>query len=94
MLDAIEIATVPAVLAIVTLAKDAGMPKKLSPILAVLAGIGLTWMSCLAMGVTFNAVSLTDGIVLGLCASGVYDGARIFSSSSSSETERGKHHSN
>ena len=71
-----QIATVPTVLAVVTLAKDLGLPTRWAPMAAVVTGM----LAQLYMGsITATAwpVSLAAGLMLGLAASGVYDAARI-----------------
>ena len=52
------IATVPAVLALVTLAKDLGMPSRLAPVLALVLGVVLTLLHTLALekGITTHNV--------------------------------------
>lgn len=57
----ITLATAPAVLALVTLARDLGLPTRLA---APLAGTG-----------AYAAVA--DGLLLGLGAAGLYDAARL-----------------
>lgn len=77
------IATVPAVLALVTLAKDLGMPSRLAPVLALVLGVALTLLHTLGLGegiTTHNVYGLiTSGLILGLSASGLYDGAKLIS---------------
>lgn len=71
------LATVPAVIALVTLFKDLGLPSKLSPLLAVVLGVALSVLGALSLGTVANwyeTVSL--GVILGLSAAGLYDGAR------------------
>lgn len=71
------LATVPAVIALVTLFKDLGLPSKLSPLLAVVLGVALSVLGALSLGAVTNwyeTVSL--GVILGLSAAGLYDGAR------------------
>lgn len=75
------IATVPAVLALVTLAKDLGLPSRIAPLLAIVLGVVLTVLQAAAMngGLTtadiFTVIS--SGVILGLSASGLYDGAKL-----------------
>lgn len=72
------IATVPAVLALVTLAKDLGLPRNLSPILAIVLGIGLTILDGLAgRGISNWYQEISVGLILGLSASGLYDSAKL-----------------
>lgn len=78
------IATVPAVLALVTLAKeDLGMPSRLAPVLALVLGVVLTLLHTLSLGegiTTRNVYGLiASGMILGLSASGLYDGSRLIS---------------
>lgn len=71
----------PAIIALVTLAKDLGIPSRLAPLLAVFLGVALTLFDALASGLVLNMPGLLSaigtGIVLGLSASGLYDGASI-----------------
>lgn len=76
------LATIPAIIALVNLSKELGLPPKLSPLLAIVLGILLSLLEAL----TLNSGSLASwyepvslGIILGLSASGLYDGARIIS---------------
>lgn len=75
------IATVPAVLALVTLAKDLGMPSRLAPVLALVLGVVLTLLHTLGLGegITTHTIwgLIASGLILGLSASGVYDGAKL-----------------
>lgn len=77
----ITIATVPAVLALVTLVKGLGMPSRLAPVLALALGVVLTLLHTLSMGdsITTHTIwgLITSGLILGLSASGVYDGAKL-----------------
>lgn len=77
------IATVPAVLALVTLAKDLGMPSRLAPVLALVLGVVLTLLHTLGLGegiTTHNVYGLiTSGMILGLSASGLYDSSKLIS---------------
>lgn len=71
------LATVPAVIALVTLLKDLGLPSKFSPLAAVLLGVALSILGALSLGIITNwyeTVSL--GVILGLSAAGLYDGAK------------------
>ena len=72
-----SIATIPAVIALVTLVKDLGLPSRLSPLLALLLGVALSVFNALAIGpVTDWYGTIAMGLILGLSASGLYDGAR------------------
>ena len=66
----IELATVGSVVAAVNLAKQAGLPKSLNGVLAILFGIAFT---LLVEGIGNVSASIAKGIVLGLGASGAHD---------------------
>lgn len=66
----IELATVGSVVAAVNLAKQAGLPKALNGVLAIILGIAFT---LLVDGVGNVSASIAKGIVLGLGASGAHD---------------------
>ena len=66
----IELATVGSVVAAVNLAKQAGLPKALNGVLAIILGIAFT---LLVEGISNVSTSLAKGIVLGLGASGAHD---------------------
>lgn len=66
----IELATVGSVVAAVNLAKQAGLPKALNGILAIILGIAFT---LLVEGINNVSASIAKGIVLGLGASGAHD---------------------
>lgn len=70
------LATAPAVLALVTLAKDLGVPSKVAPALAVVLGIGLS-VADYSFGGTGVYAAVTSGLTLGLGAAGLYDAAKI-----------------
>lgn len=73
------IATPAAVVAIITVAKDLGLPAKVSPLLAVTAGILLNLLDSAVSGVlTQHTVlaGISQGLILGLTACGVYDIAK------------------
>lgn len=77
------LASVPAVVALVTLLKDLGMPARLGPLAAVLLGVALAALAALgADQPTQWYETLSTGVILGLSASGLYDGARAFGSKS------------
>ena len=70
------LATAPAVLALVTLAKDLGLPTRLAALTAVVLGVGLSVADhALAGSGAYSAVA--TGLLLGLGAAGLYDTARI-----------------
>lgn len=94
----ITLATVPAIIALVTLAKDLGVPSRLAPLLAVFLGVALTLFDALASGLVLDMPGLLSaigtGIILGLSASGLYDGASIIGKKRAQEPEpvtRGDH---
>lgn len=66
----IELATVGSVVAAVNLAKQAGLPKALNGVLAIILGIAFT---LLVEGINNVSASIAKGIVLGLGASGAHD---------------------
>lgn len=70
------LATAPAVLALVTLAKDLGVSPKVAPALAVVLGIGLS-VADYSFGGTGVYSAITSGLTLGLGAAGLYDVAKI-----------------
>lgn len=71
------IATVPAVIALSTIAKDMGFPVRFIPVLAILFGVALQTLQELALGGVGNWYQVVSmGLILGLSASGVYDGAK------------------
>lgn len=73
------IATPAAVVAIITVAKDLGLPAKVSPLLAVAAGILLNLLDSAVSGVLTQHTVLagvSQGLILGLTACGVYDIAK------------------
>lgn len=77
------LATVPAVIALVTLIKDLGLPAKFAPLAAVVLGVALSVLAALSLGSVANwyeTVSL--GVILGLSAAGLYDGARVIGTKS------------
>ena len=78
-MDAVlTIATVPAILALVQLAKDLGLPSKAATVLAVVLGITLNVATTyLATEPWFQAAS--GGLLLGLSAAGLYDVAKVAS---------------
>ena len=70
------LATAPAVLALVQLAKDAGLPTKAAAPLAVVLGVLLAVADHTLAGTgLYSAVS--SGLILGLAAAGLYDAARV-----------------
>lgn len=75
-MSATTLATAPAVLALVTLAKDLGLPTKLSAPLAVLLGVILAVADHALAGSGIYAAA-AGGLLLGLGAAGLYDAARL-----------------
>ena len=67
----ITLATVPAVVALVNLAKAFGISGKWSALLAVTLGVGISLATTYADADVVRTVS--DGLILGLGAAGVYD---------------------
>ena len=64
--------TVPAIVALTNLAKRTGLPSRLAPLVAVLAGVAVACGDAYSTGSGYlDAVA--RGIVLGLTASGLYD---------------------
>lgn len=64
--------TVPAIVALTNLAKRTGLPARLAPLVAVLAGVAVACGDAYSTGSGYlDAVA--RGIVLGLTASGLYD---------------------
>ena len=67
----IEIATVPAVLALVNLLKKAGLPAAAAPVVSLLVGVLAVFAGQHADVAWVKALS--EGLILGLAAAGVYD---------------------
>mgnify|MGYP002741466128 FL=1 len=67
----IEIATVPAVLALVNLLKKAGLPDAAAPVVSLLVGV-LAVLAGQHADVAW-VKALSEGLILGLAAAGVYD---------------------
>ena len=66
------ITSVPAIVALVNLAKGLGLNGKLSALVAVVLGVGLNVATVAAAGsLIFEAAS--QGLLLGLAAAGLYD---------------------
>ena len=79
METAATVATVPAVIALCTIARDLGLPAKVTPVLALLCGVALQALQAVAVdgSLTNWPEVVIQGIILGLGASGVYDGAKV-----------------
>jgi hypothetical protein len=75
------LATIPAVIALVTMAKDLGLPARFSPLVAVGLGVALVLFDGFATATLYDTQTVFQligtGIVLGLGAAGLYDGARV-----------------
>ena len=70
------LATPAAVLALVGLAKDLGLPTRYAALVATLLGVGLSVADHALTGSgVYQAV--VSGLVMGLGAAGLYDGARL-----------------
>ena len=76
-MDAVTaLATAPAVVAMVTLARDLGLPSRLASLAAVVLGVALS-VTDYALAGTGIYASVSSGLVLSLGAAGLYDTARI-----------------
>lgn len=84
------LATAPAVLALVTIAKDQGMSKKLAAPLAVVLGVILAAADH-ALGSSGAYAAVADGLLLGLGAAGLYDAARLASGREPATVADGRH---
>ena len=78
-MDAVQTLMTPlAILAMVTILRDLGLPARLAPLVAIVLGVALSIAAVLfADSPIFGAIA--SGILLALTASGVYDGARLIS---------------
>lgn len=79
------LATIPAIIALVTLAKDLGLRTSFAAILAILLGVALALFDLFAFGtggIETQTILQTigTGIILGLSAAGLYDGAKAIGS--------------
>lgn len=80
------LATAPAVFALVTLAKDLGLPTRLAALTAVVLGVGLSVADhALAGSGAYSAAA--SGLILGLGAAGLYDTARIIAPAAETPSE-------
>lgn len=70
----IEIATVPAVLALVNLLKKAGLPAAAAPVVSLVVGV-LAVFAAQHADIAW-VKTLSEGLILGLAAAGVYDIAK------------------
>lgn len=71
-MNPIILATVPAIVALVNLAKGLGLPTRYASVLAVLLGIGLA-VADQALGALPAYQAASSGLLLGLGAVGLYD---------------------
>lgn len=81
METAVTLASVPAIMALVNLAKPFGVSGKWAALLAVVLGAALSALDAVATGGNLYTATVT-GCVLGLSAAGLYDTAQIASSRS------------
>lgn len=70
------LATAPAVLALVGLAKDMGLPTRYAALVATLLGVGLSVADHALAGTGWYQAA-ASGLIMGLGAAGLYDGARL-----------------
>ena len=68
--------TVPAILGLVTIARDLGVPGKFAPPLAVLFGVGVA-VAEQQLGHLPAFQAGVGGLLVGLAASGVYDASKL-----------------
>ncbi|AVR56291.1 holin [Microbacterium phage Etna] len=87
---AITLASIPAIIAVVTLAKDLGLRSTFAPILAVLLGVAFAIFDLFAGGSVIGTQTVLQavaaGVLLGLSAAGLYDGARAIGSKTPAAT--------
>ncbi|AXH46416.1 holin [Microbacterium phage Redfield] len=87
---AITLASIPAIIAVVTLAKDLGLRSTFAPLLAILLGVAFAIFDLFAGGAVIGTQSILGaislGVILGLSASGLYDGARAIGSKTPAAT--------
>lgn len=78
------VATIPAILALVTLAKRVGLPSRWAIVLAVVLGVALNVADYLwASSGAYQAA--VQGLILGLSAAGLYDVAKTASPSTGAQ---------
>lgn len=70
-LDPAALALVPAVVGLVEIAKQAGLPSRFAPLASIALGVGLSAL----LGSSWQA-SIAQGIVVGLAASGLWSGGQ------------------
>lgn len=71
VLDPAAALAVPVVIGLVEVAKGLGLPPRIAPLASIALGAGLAALS----GLTWQA-ALTQGILIGLAASGLWSGVR------------------
>lgn len=62
---------IPVIVGLVHVTRGLGLKRKWAPVVSMLFGIGLLWMT----GIELNAV-IIQGIIAGLSASGLYSGSK------------------
>ena len=67
----LAVAAIPAVLGVVAAIKQVGLPSRFAPIASILLGIGLVALT----GQPWQA-DITQGILVGLAASGLWSGSK------------------
>ncbi|MFT3877125.1 MAG: hypothetical protein QM708_11990 [Propioniciclava sp.] len=75
-MEPITLLTPAAIIALVTLLRDVGLPPKLAPFAAIGIGVALSAATQL-WGDNTLWQAATHGLQLGLAASGIYDAARL-----------------
>ena len=70
-LTPLVVGAIPVVVGLVQVLKSAGLPSRLAPAGALLVGAALVAIT----GATWQA-SVVQGIIVGLCASGLYSGVK------------------
>jgi len=85
MNTALTLASVPAILALVQLAKSLGLSGKWSALVAVILGVLLN-VATYALGDYGWYQAAASGLILGLSAAGLYDTARIASPTTTTYT--------
>ncbi|AVJ51223.1 holin [Microbacterium phage PuppyEggo] len=88
---AITLASIPAIIAIVTLAKDLGLRSTFAPILAIVVGVAFALFDLFSIGDSVIGTqtilqAIAAGVLLGLSAAGLYDGARAIGSKTPAAT--------
>ncbi|AWN03741.1 holin [Microbacterium phage Martin] len=87
---AITLATIPAIIAVVTLAKDLGLRSTFAPLLAIVLGVAFALFDLFSVGSIIGTQTILQavaaGVLLGLSAAGLYDGARAIGSKTPAAT--------